>query len=172
MMTKAQLQTLSDTNLASNTNILAVKHREINDELINAIFLPYETRELDCPQLFIDDNFDETGLGINLMVGWQIIDTDGRFTVSYGTKHTVIGAEIGSDDAVLIEHKHFETVSTEPDGPIDETGIDGTPNRSGEVALYLKTGGVIADEDTTIHETGIDKNIPQSVVRLRIKRVA
>jgi hypothetical protein len=162
MMTKAQLQTLSDTNLASNTNILAVKHREINDELINAIFLPHETRELDCPQEFIDDNFDETGLGINLMVGWQIIDTDGRFTVSYGTKHTVIGAEIGSDDAVVVEHSHPQTISLTDTGSAG--GYVSSYPRAGSQNTYLRTD--------TEGVSGTDKNIPQSVVRLRIKRVA
>lgn len=160
MMTKAQLQTLSDTNLASNTNILAVKHREINDELINAIFLPYETRELDCPQSFIDDNFDETGLGINLMVGWQIIDTDGRFTVSYGSKHTVIGAEIGSDDAVVVSHSH--SVANGTGANFGTPALDASPTGASTASAFTSFEG----------ESGVDKNIPQSVVRLRIKRVS
>ena len=37
-MTKAEIQTLSNTNIADDSNILPEEHREVNDALINEIY--------------------------------------------------------------------------------------------------------------------------------------
>ncbi len=159
-MTKQEILDLITNNIASNSNILAVELRQVLVSLLDSTYLPYETRELDCPQQFIDDNFNEDGLGINLMVGWEIIDKDGRFVFSYGDGFSDIAYTGGSRDAVVVSHNHVTAVTT-PFGT-GAGGYDGGGNDIGSVDYTSNTVG----------ESGIHKNMPPYVVRLRIKRTS
>ena len=62
-----------------------------------------EYRFLQVAQSFITDNFDETGLGINLCVGWAIpngnngtTNINGRIFMPYGTTYSTLGFTGGS----------------------------------------------------------------------------
>jgi hypothetical protein len=80
---------------------------------LNVGTLQYEVKTLYVNQEYIDNNFDETGLGINLMLGYAICNgangtasVDGLVDVGYGTNYNVIGGFGGSKDAVVVEHSH------------------------------------------------------------------
>ena len=73
----------------------------------------YETKRLAVNQAYIIDNFDETGLGKNICLGWAIRNgnngtdnIDGRVGVAYGASNNVIGQTGGSKNAVLVQHNH------------------------------------------------------------------
>ena len=73
----------------------------------------YETKRLAVKQAYIDENFDETGLGRNICIGWAIRNgnngtdnIDGKVGVAYGASNNVIGQTGGSKNAVLVQHNH------------------------------------------------------------------
>ena len=73
----------------------------------------YETKRLAVTQSYIDENFDETGLGRNICTGWAIRNgnngtdnIDGKVGIAYGASNNVIGRTGGSRDAVLVKHNH------------------------------------------------------------------
>lgn len=76
--------------------------------LVNAI--QFQVIELDVTQQYIIDNFDATGLGINLMDGYAICNgnngtknRDGRTGIAYGTNYSFIGFTGGSSTHTLLE---------------------------------------------------------------------
>jgi hypothetical protein len=81
----------------------------INFININASALQYEVKELWVNQTYIDNNFDVTGFGINLMEGYAICNgnngtppMDGLVSVAYGTNYNVIGGFGGEDEHQLV----------------------------------------------------------------------
>ena len=88
----------------------------INFVNTNAGTFQYEIRELWVNQAYIDNNFDNTGLGVNLLVGYALCNgnngtppMDGLVSIAYGTNYNVIGAFGGSKDAVVVDHSHVVT---------------------------------------------------------------
>lgn len=70
----------------------------------------YEEKTLIVNQAYIDANFDETGLGINICAGWAIrngnngtTNADGRVGIAYGETNNVIGQTGGSSTHLLTE---------------------------------------------------------------------
>lgn len=97
--------------------------------LVSAI--QYQIITLHVDSAYIEGNFDVTGLGINLMVGYAIcngnngtINKDGRVGIAYGSNYNVVGAIGGSKDAVVVEHSH----------------LSGSYNTGGGNLLYTNTG--------------------------------
>ena len=79
---------------------------------LNVGTLQYEVKTLYVNQEYIDNNFDETGLGINLCVGFAIcngangtVSVDGLVDVGYGTNYNVIGGFGGEKEHTLIENE-------------------------------------------------------------------
>ena len=75
---------------------------------LNIGTLQYEIKTLHVNQTYIDNNFDETGLGVDLLEGFAICNgnngtppLDGLVTVGYGTNYNVIGGFGGEKDHVL-----------------------------------------------------------------------
>lgn len=75
--------------------------------------IQYQVITLHVDSTYIEDNFDETGLGTNLMIGYAIcngqngtINKDGRVGIAYGAVYNAIGAIGGSKDAVIVAHSH------------------------------------------------------------------
>lgn len=79
---------------------------------LNVGTLQYEVKTLYVNQEYIDNNFDETGLGINICAGFAIcngangtVSVDGLVDVGYGTNYNVIGGFGGEKDHTLIENE-------------------------------------------------------------------
>ena len=75
--------------------------------------LQFEIVELDVTEQYIIDNFDLTGLGKNLCLGFAICngqngtkDRDGRGSIAYGVAFNFTGALGGFKDSTLVEHSH------------------------------------------------------------------
>ena len=79
---------------------------------LNVGTLQYEVKTLYVNQEYIDTNFDETGLGINLCAGFAIcngangtVSVDGLVDVGYGTNYNVIGGFGGEAMHQLTENE-------------------------------------------------------------------
>jgi hypothetical protein len=85
--------------------------------------LQFEIVELDVNTQYILDNFDETGLGKNLCLGFAICNgqngtknRDGRTSIAYGTTYNFAGAFNGNANHTLTEsqlpiHSHFNGIA-------------------------------------------------------------
>jgi len=74
----------------------------------NSNAFQFELKDMYVNQSYIDDNFDVTGLGINIMTGWAICNgqngtpnMNGLVSVGYGTNYPVMKAVGGSKDVTL-----------------------------------------------------------------------
>ncbi len=164
--------------------VIKAEHAQIEEALLDSIFLPYEVKQLDCPQEFIDDNFDlapgtTMGLGKNLMVGFAMSngnngtkDRRKRISVGYdpaayvsGLNFSIIGNPIGSADSVLAEHSHDVAV-----GNIN----DGNPGDYIEhhTARWDRGSGTLLEGTTTMAGVSAeDGNYPPAIVTLIIQRI-
>lgn len=111
----------------------------------------YETKRLAVTQAYIDENFDETGLGRNICIGWAIRNgnngtdnIDGKVGVAYGTSNNVIGQIGGLVSAPLAlnqlpSHSHFNGIAD------DQTGVfvygSTTTEMPGSATLSLRSEG-------------------------------
>ena len=90
----------------------------------------YETKRLAVNQAYITDNFDETGLGKNICLGWAIRNgnngtdnIDGKVGIAYGVSNNVIGQIGGLVSAPLTldqlpNHSHLNGIADD-----DATGL-------------------------------------------------
>ena len=88
----------------------------------------YETKRLAVTQDYINENFDETGLGKNICLGWAIRNgnngtdnIDGKVGVAYGASNNVIGQIGGLVSAPLTlsqipSHSHFNGIADDATG--------------------------------------------------------
>ena len=116
MATYNEIIDLINLNLASGTEIPAVKHREVEIALLNFIQsnLPQrgDIKVIQANATYISNNFESDGLGKNLRAGWAMCNgnnlTDnlqGRVPIHYSRDFT-LGTYGGSKDAVVVEHSH------------------------------------------------------------------
>lgn len=136
---------------------------------INANAFQYEVKTLYVTEEYIDNNLDETGLGINLLTGWAEINGNngtppaaGMFELSRKAGVYEIGSFGGSKDAVLVEHSHtlfFEEYAT---GLTANPGYDGGSNNY--TVDQTKT-------TSTVGVSGTDKNMPPYYVCLKIMKL-
>ncbi len=106
----------------------------------------YETKRLAVTQAYIDENFDETGLGRNICIGWAIRNgnngtdnIDGKVGVAYGTSNNVIGQIGGLVSAPLTldqlpNHSHLNGIADDATGLFvygsTTSGMPGSADRS------------------------------------------
>ena len=90
-MTDLQLQT-AITNLATGSPNTAEEMRNILNEFYARSSKYGDIRMKDVSNAYISENFDGTGLGINLEVGWAIVNGqnltrqwNGRVPLAFGT---------------------------------------------------------------------------------------
>lgn len=118
----------SKIGVENGTDLQQVSGQDLVDFVnINANAFQFEIKDLWVSQAYIDDNFDETGLGIALCEGYAICNgqngtpnLDGLVTIGYGNNYSVIKAVGGSKNAVLIEHQHLMFAANNG----GQTGVD------------------------------------------------
>lgn len=145
---------------------------------LNVGTLQYEVKTLYVNQEYIDNNFDETGLGINLCAGFAIcngandtISVDGLVDVGYGTNYNVIGGFGGSKDAVVVAHTHGQRTSSGNGFDLPQIKISGggaTTGVAGDTSSAGTRMQVLTDE-TGID--GTDKNMQPYIIALKIMKL-
>lgn len=162
---------LINTNLANNSKITAVKHREVEIALLNYIqenlLQSGDIKAIKCNLTYLNDNFDVNGLGKNLRAGWAICNgnngTDnlgGRVIVGYGAGYSTFSAQGGSKDAVIVEHDHL----------INEVYNENTTGtKVGSGGGGIEAVGTQRTQKTGV--SGIDKNMQPYSVQLYIMKL-
>jgi len=145
---------------------------------LNVGTLQYEVKTLYVNQEYIDNNFDETGLGTNLMLGYAICNgdngtppMDGLVSVGYGTNYNVIGGFGGSKDAVVVAHTHGQRTSSGNGFDLPQIKISGggaTTGVAGDTSSAGTRMQVLTDE-TGID--GTDKNMQPYIIALKIMKL-
>jgi hypothetical protein len=134
-LTEQQLRDLISINLQTGSKITAIKHKEVENALVDAIFslsstynnfanteaLPYEVKQIDMPQNILTNYFDidisqtntwgkgKTG---TVFSSWAICNGNnttqnrmGKTPIGYGDGYA-LNATGGSKDAVVVPHTH------------------------------------------------------------------
>tara|TARA_R110000782_G_scaffold52087_2_gene111891 strand:+ start:415 stop:951 length:537 start_codon:yes stop_codon:yes gene_type:complete len=137
-------------------------------ELVNLIAplvsaLQFQVIELDVTPSYIIANFDNTGLGKNLCLGYAICNgsngtknRNGLVSLGYGVGYTAIGGTGGSRNAVLVAHSHSVTQSSG-----DTDGATFSPGNGSIGTQNTSTEGV----------SGIDKNMQPYIITLMIQKL-
>lgn len=134
--------------------------------LVSAI--QYQIITLHVDSTYIEDNFDASGLGINLMAGYAIcngnngtINKDGRVGIAYGATYNVVGAIGGSTDAVVVSHSH--TYNSLNNIGKEVLGFDAVGNKEGASYFISNTN--------TVGVSGTNKNMQPYLVELQIMKL-
>src|SRR5215204_6430 len=143
------------------------------DELIAFITpfigaMQYEVITLHVNTLYITSNFDDTGLGVNLMLGYAIcngnngtINKDGRVGVAYGVTSNVVGLTGGSRDAVVVAHSHTVDMHSESFQSGGNT----------HAASNINSGAAFSRSTSVVGVSGTDKNMQPYLVELQVMRL-
>ena len=125
----------------------------------------FESKVLVVDSAYVAANFDSTGLGKNICIGWAIRNgqngtdnIDGTFSMAYGAVNNVLGQTGGSKDAVVVAHTHDIEL-------YDEVGI-GAPAGGNPAGL---TNGTGISKSTGV--SGINKNLPPFRIELHIMKL-
>lgn len=94
----------------NGTDLQQISGQDLVDFVnINANAFQFEIKDLWVSQAYIDNNFNETGLGIELCEGWAICNgqngtpnLDGLVTIGYGNNYNVIKAVGGASQVALV----------------------------------------------------------------------
>jgi hypothetical protein len=185
-MDYAAITQLIKDNLPDGGVILAAKHREVEQAILDFIQTNVaqsgDIKRIKANLAYITANFETNGLGKNLRLGWAICngnnDTDnlaGKVGIGYGIGFTGLGDSIGSADSVLIEHGH-DLRSTN----WTNTNCDGLPlanSVAGRIttgtAYYTNTvdGFPFVKKAGAAGETGVGKNYQPSIINLYIMKI-
>ena len=109
------IELTSKIGVENGTDLQQVTGQDLVDFVnINATAFQFEIKDLWVSQAYIDDNFDVTGLGVELCEGYAICNgqngtpnLDGLVSIGYGNNYSVIKAIGGSKNAVAVEHQHL-----------------------------------------------------------------
>jgi hypothetical protein len=160
------IQLTSKIAVENGTDLEQIDGQDLVDFVnINANAFQFEIKDLWVSQAYIDDNFDGTGLGIELCEGYAICNgqngtpnLDGLVSIGYGNNYNVIKAIGGSKNAVVVEHTHNVQVLGGGAGDNFATFNDGTG-----------TGRTYVTESTGV--SGVNKNMQPYMVLLKIMKL-
>jgi len=120
--------------IANGTDLFTITGQDLIDFInTNSNAFQFEMRDLYVDQTYIDTNFDGTGLGTGIMLGWAICNgqngtpnDDGLVHIAYGTNYNVVNAVGGSKNAVVVSHTHNFNLAGDASGDGFVTFADGT----------------------------------------------
>lgn len=127
-----EILTTSKIAIENGTDLYQITGQDLIDFInTNANAFQFELKDLYVNQSYIDTNFDNTGLGINIMTGWAICNglngtpnMDGLVSIGYGTQYSVINAVGGAKQVSLIEDNIPQLDITVP---VSNAGGGGSP---------------------------------------------
>lgn len=150
-MTDSELQS-AITAIADNSPNTASEFRAILNELYLRTPKSKTIIIKDVTNQYIADNFDGTGLGINLEVGYAIVngnngtrDWNDRLPLAYGTSNATMGAMKGANTHTLLKAElpsynlelPVQNISTGSSG----NNVQGTGSAPGGGTALIPSGG-------------------------------
>ena len=120
---------------------------------IHSAALQFEVKMLNVNQAYIDNNFDGTGLGINLCTGFArcngqngTANMDGRIGIGHGTVTSNIGGFGGEKEHILSAselpaHTHTNNGSSNDNGDPGQFVITSPNNGGGPTLVQSSTSG-------------------------------
>ena len=170
-MNYQEITDLIEINLASGIKIPAVDHREVEMALLNYINdnLPkqFDIKYIWADTTYLGDNFETSGLGKLLRLGWAICNGNngtpnlgGRMIMTYGGDFTTLNAIGGSKDAVVVEHSHGI-----------KYGSNGIGTKYPETPYIGDTIGGDMQGTETVGVSGTNKNMQPYMVALKIMKL-
>ena len=133
--------------------------------------LQFQVIELDVNAAYISDNFDITGLGTNLALGYAICNgqngtknRNGLVSIAYGVNYTAVGGTVGSATNTL-------TVANIPPLQVPYTGSNAD---NGDPGLLIVTASTESNgiKNLVTGGTGVPHNIIQpSIITLTIQKL-
>lgn len=187
MVKKQFILDLINNNIRNkNPKVKKAEHADVEEALLDAIFIPYQVIELDCTQQFIDDNFDlnpgsTMGLGKNLMVGFAM--SNGNNGTRDRRKKTAVGydptAFVSGNDFSLIgntfgEENHQLTIPELPAHDHNLTNLNEHNNNNALHEASFFDQGYGNKSKAKTDKNGSDQahnNMQPSIVTLFIQRV-
>jgi hypothetical protein len=125
----------------------------------------YEKKVLHVDAQYIIDNFDSTGLGKNICVGWAIMNgqngttnIDGLVSIAYGAVNNVLKQTGGSRDAVVVAHTHTVNQIKSYNNTFGLNGFYDRSNTASSAGIATESTGV----------SGLNKNMQPYIVELHI----
>ena len=172
-MAYQQIKDLIESNLVSGSEILAVKHREVEIALLDFIQASQpqvgDIKRIKSDIAYLQDNFEINGLGKNIRLGWAICngnngteDFAGKVGIGYGVGYSTLGGTGGSKDAVIVEHSHTLFFNEY------FTGLTANPGYSGGSNNYTQNQNKAT---STVGVSGIDKNMQPYIINLYIMKI-
>lgn len=177
-----EIELTSKIGVENGTDLQQVSGQELVDFInINANAFQFEIKDLWVSQAYIDENFDGTGLGVELCEGYAICNgqngtpnLDGLVSIGYGNNYNVIKGIGGSKNAVLVQHKHIFTddVNAENKFPEIVTGFPvKTPGAFTRNSSATETGLGTTYYTTEVGVDGTNKNMQPYMVLLKIMKL-
>ena len=171
MATYNEIIDLINLNLASGTEIPAVKHREVEIALLNFIQSNLsqsgDIKVIKANATYLANNFEVDGLGKNLRAGWAMCtgnnltdNLQGRVPIHYSADFP-LGTVGGSKDAVVVEHTHT---------------IDEVYNENSDNGKKVASGGgtkenIGTQEVSKTGESGTNKNMQPYLATVYIMKL-
>jgi len=160
----------------NGTNLEQINGQDLIDFVnINATGLQFEIKDLWVSQGYIDDNFDSTGLGVELCEGYAICNgqngtpnLDGLVSIGYGNNYNVIKAIGGSKNAVVVEHNHRTIAKT---GPVISHAVSNSFYFQGSTWTNTGTMDIKDSGIENTGESGLNKNMQPYMVLLKIMKL-
>jgi len=162
-----EIELTSKIGVENGTDLQQISGQDLVDFVnINANAFQFEIKDLWVSQAYIEDNFDGTGLGVELCEGYAICNgqngtpnLDGLVSIGYGNNYNVIKAIGGSKDAVVVSHSHTYINGA----PTPGYYVDGTGGPNGYLGTPFTT--------ETVGVSGTNKNMQPYMVLLKIMKL-
>jgi hypothetical protein len=157
-------ETLSDSALKKAT------FQDLVDFInINSGAFQFEVKTLLVNQQYITDNFELTGVGKNLCLGWRIADElKGLVTIGQGVGYPV-GSFGGSKDAVVVEHEHFNGIADDNgDMFVYQEVATEMPGLATRSVQGENTARTWQGKTSLVGQSGTNKNMQPYLVALKI----
>jgi len=136
--------------------------------------LQYEVVRMGVTAQYIIDNFDATGLGTNLCLGFAICNgnngtenLDGRSGIGYGANYNFVGLQVGSADSVVVSHSHTASISNVSGANVNKF-VAQNGGSGGGATSFSGSGTIYVDETG---ETGANKNYHPFIVQLYMMKL-
>lgn len=169
-MTRTELKDLITSTIQDDSPNSAAEIRNILGLIIDGFSNTVEIREV--PTSYISENFDPTGLGINLELGYAICngnngtrDWRGRVPMQYSDTFPTLGAPLGSANSVLVSHDHQQGSESLYNLYGGGSASGGRTYPSGSIQAYRQ------QNTSTVGESGVNKNYQPSIITLFVQKL-